>query len=118
MDPYSSYAGSALIENYFGVSDMNFSAAAIYLLLLSFFVMGCYAIVIEDANKRIKELEEQLRWISVEGNDPPEKDGRYLVTLNRPVVNICHWRNSHWHLGKEDVSKYVTHWMPLPEPPK
>ena len=57
-------------------------------------------------------------WISVEENDPPIKDGRYLVALNRPVVNICHWKNAHWYLGKEDVSKYVTYYMLLPNPPQ
>ena len=64
------------------------------------------------------EYSRKDGWISVEENDPPIKDGRYLVALNRPVVNICHWKNAHWYLGKEDVSKYVTYYMLLPNPPQ
>lgn len=64
------------------------------------------------------------KWISV--NDKlPKKDGRYLtrtinLTGNRPIednIFIADFFGNDWLFdGWEDNE--VTHWMPLPKPPK
>ena len=71
-------------------------------------------------------------WISVKDKLPIE-DGKYLTYI---IDNGCSYRqevqifynkkrvikgiyadcNSHWQLTKWD-DHFVTHWMPLPEPP-
>lgn len=61
-------------------------------------------------------LEKQIpRWIPVTER-LPENDGRYLV-CNQPykaqwVMIQEYWKDSGWS------GSSVTHWMPLPEPPK
>jgi len=52
-------------------------------------------------------------WISI-NNRVPEKDGRYLVCTDywSKWVGVSALRKGKW-----DDSK-VSHWMPLPEPPK
>ena len=53
-------------------------------------------------------------WISVKDR-LPEKYGHYLVIRDNGFMSVDTWtRHSHW--GKA-VCK-ITHWMPLPEPPK
>lgn len=56
-------------------------------------------------------------WISVKDR-LPEMKGYYLVCYpfyNRQEINIVYFRGkSQW----AKCSKYITHWMPLPEPPK
>ena len=79
------------------------------------------------------------KWISVEER-LPEEDGRYLVFTSSYLIqyvrvlsfakdgrkvdeydfvsaweNVWYWYDSEWgHITTDDV----THWMPLPEPPK
>ena len=61
------------------------------------------------------------KWIPVE--NPPEKEGNYLVATNKgkvaeshffPECDIVPWKR------RDAVFCYpgATHWMPLPEPPK
>ena len=65
------------------------------------------------------------KWISVKDR-LPEGKGEYLT-----VYHPCHWDNVDYHVEQIDIDtwrgtttwakhKYhrVTHWMPLPEPPK
>lgn len=97
-----------------------------------------------DAADAIEELLDELttirkqfpRWISVE-DEPPKENGRYLVRYKRDVnlgdeetvhedeIRIMRffvddgWRypiicNDHVRLVNEEV----THWVPLPAPPK
>lgn len=63
----------------------------------------------------ITELKQQLseqqnRWISVEDR-LPEKAGRYLVSTQR-MVYVMHFE------AEKFIFSDITHWMPLPEPPK
>ena len=54
-------------------------------------------------------------WISV-GERLPESDGEFLVWNDFYGAIVGHY----WARGKYFISKAVTvtHWMPLPEPPK
>ena len=85
------------------------------------------------------EVVNQPKWIPV-GERLPKKDGRYLVlkniygTIRHDVMGFAkdgrkvdkydferEWENV-WYLYDSDwghmTSDCVTHWMPLPEPPK
>ena len=96
---------------------------------------GCN--IFSEAADAIEELLSKVpHWISVE-DEPPKENGRYLVRYKRDVdlgdeetvhedeIRIMRffvgdgWRypiicNDHVRL----VSEEVTHWMPLPKPPK
>lgn len=54
-------------------------------------------------------------WISIEVK--PEREGSYLVATDKGAV--C---TSHWYRGigfaKNHTAAHITHWMPLPEPPR
>ena len=81
----------------------------------------------EDTGLTPKEVQV-MRWIPVEERPPkPEfKDqqrGFYLVTLSSGVVKeliyeFRHYDNMMFDVGWHDTAFPVTHWMPLPQPPK
>lgn len=65
-------------------------------------------------------------WISVKDR-LPEKTGKqrgfYLVALSNGVVKELayefeHYNNMLFDVGWHETAYPVTHWMPLPEPPK
>ena len=73
-------------------------------------------------------------WISVEDRLPQER-GRYLVMLKTDgdigyevhdhLIRILHFGSDGWRLPRhypewihDALTQEVTHWMPLPEPPK
>lgn len=62
-------------------------------------------------------------WISVKDR-LPEKRGEqfYLVALNEVATDFCqYFGEGHFGIivkGKENICDEVTHWMPLPKPPK
>lgn len=67
----------------------------------------------------IKLLEAQVpKWISVEER-LPEKSGRYLVCTSKSSVYYTkftrHEQDGRFHT---DINTHITHWMPMPEPPK
>lgn len=63
-------------------------------------------------------------WISVKDR-LPEKDALYLIHApsldeKKPLIT-CAWYNPNlpgWSMLVECWLKAITHWMPLPEPPK
>lgn len=70
-----------------------------------------------------QESKPMNEWISVEDR-LPEKDGNYLVTA---CDEGCSAREGIWHSTVVVVAEYykgswtwynVTHWQPMPEPPK
>ena len=108
------------------------------------FVCEAHGCILSNAADAIEELLAELttirkqlpHWISVE-DEPPKENGRYLVLYKRDVnlgdeetvhedeIRIMRffvddgWRypiicNDHVRLVNEEV----THWMPLPAPPK
>jgi hypothetical protein len=93
--------------------------------------LGCYEFVLEawmeEAASEIKHLRSERRWIPV-GERMPEKGQRVLFFVNRKNTNYaavyageylkvfdvweyCQASEKGW------ASAFVTHWMPLPEPP-
>lgn len=66
----------------------------------------------EAAEKRVAELEAELRWIPVTERLPEEKQEVLVITRNRFV---CTWL----YTGKmaQLFARYWTHWMPF-EPPQ
>ena len=90
---------------------------------------------LNNAESRIAELEEKQRWIPV-SERLPETDGQYIGYTNTGLVGT-HWlvdghfivtysceqnwltTPTSWILESASGGDvYVTHWMPLPEPPK
>ena len=85
----------------------------------------CDCVLVEDIDKAPTVDAVEVvhgRWFHV--TEPPKKSGEYLTRCH-------HHRNGDWNeVVPFDVEKgyfvdlgkrfypYVTHWMPLPEPPK
>ena len=62
-------------------------------------------------------------WISV--TESPKRKGCYIVAVNhwldgKPVTREAYWNGCDWLScdKKRELTPRVTHWMPLPEPPK
>lgn len=91
----------------------------------------CYADAIETViNFPAADVEPPRRWIPC-SERMPEKEGTYIVVSNRvkPVVTTARfYADNDLHDYKGNIldhisahfqsNRYVTHWMPLPEPPK
>lgn len=60
-----------------------------------------------------------MDWISVKERLPPKGVwyDPYLVAIDGKVRYAC-WQGGHWCDGDVAVFGGVTHWMPLPRPPK
>lgn len=60
---------------------------------------------------------KQSGWISVEER-LPEQYGLFLIADDKGNMEVASWTKQFgWFSGGNRV-KRVTHWMPLPEPPK
>lgn len=81
--------------------------------------------VCEIAIDSIKAQEVRRRWIPVKER-LPENIGLYLVIENHwldgsPGIKIAKWNTVDWFTAdrkSSEITPRVTHWMPLPEPPK
>ena len=62
-----------------------------------------------------------MGWISV-NDDMPKNKGYFLVKVierfGSPERNYVEISDCYEVIGKLKFQDYVTHWMPLPEPPK
>lgn len=62
------------------------------------------------------------KWISTEDRLP--ESGRLVLVCNSNVIDcwqtVAHWNEFEkwWQRGIEELPWKVTHWQPLPEPPK
>ena len=84
----------------------------------------CYdsdlAKVIEDAYMALKNGVTVQEWISVKDRLPESGKDAVMIALRWGEVDIGWCEEGRW--GSEFVNEYddgeVTHWMPLPQPPK
>ncbi len=90
-------------------------------------VCGCpemSADQIERDQKEIEALREKLpKWISVKERLPIDRLKKYLVAfrdVGGSIVDMARYFPSDgWTCDNWDVPQnLITHWMPLPEPPK
>lgn len=82
---------------------------------------------INEHDERIEEIKRH-KWISVEERLPESERKTYWVYTNAGGQHECRWTNNRfglrvsdkWGWSVFDIPQYtvVTHWMPLPEPPK
>lgn len=81
-----------------------------------------YARMLNMTAKRMRELEEKLRWIPVTESLPQEFVSVLVYIPSEsplPMVKEAYLANGLWSTKTWIHSaKDVTHWMPLPEPPK
>ena len=64
-------------------------------------------------------------WISVKDRlpDPKKHPNRYIVACIEPfykslVIDFMRYSNGVWYYDGLPTQATVTHWIPLPEPPK
>lgn len=79
---------------------------------------------IERDQKELAELREKIpQWISCKDRMPPDRTAKYLVTFRGvagALVDVAKyfpgdgWFCEDWPVSSQEI----THWMPLPEPPK
>ena len=60
---------------------------------------------------------KQSAWISVDERLPTWKDGKVLIHTRYGISIAQKTTTNHWK-GDNAIPKLITHWMPLPEPPK
>lgn len=81
----------------------------------------CVAKMCDDVLAYIQQLEQRVpRWISVEER-LPEDDSHYLVWAhdNGAEEVALYYGDGEWLTDDlENITRVVTHWMPLPEPPE
>ncbi len=84
---------------------------------------GIIAATIEDCEKVIRDIPEDDGWIPV--TEPPKERDCYIVTVRHwvdgnPVSREAYWNGADWLScdKRHELTPRVTHWMPLPEPPK
>ena len=59
---------------------------------------------------RIAELEDAQRWISVDERLPEYHKQVLAMQWGKPTITMC--------INDAAFRRHVTHWRPLPEPPK
>ena len=68
---------------------------------------------------RVKNIEPAQRWIPVTER-MPEGRAWVLCKCRANIHEVLSWRDGEWYHDPQHryMSGFVTHWMPLPEPPK
>ena len=87
----------------------------------------CVDALLKDALAYIKQLEAvQPKWISVEERLPDDR-GNFITKIHCDngdwieVNTFDHTEKEWWHDAVDrtvEATEFVTHWMPIPEPPK
>lgn len=101
--------------------------------------LGFYPAIVKRAIEEAPAVESQCEWIQV--SNPPKETGHYLVNLHdededgvvRDCVVDAWYQNRDMSLFPSEIGwtllnefydltdrlrEHITHWMPLPEPPK
>ena len=76
----------------------------------------CYNKLKRNAADAIEELQKP-KWISVTERLPEEKEN-VLCRCWENRVRILYFNGEVWVVVGAYIKSFVTHWMPLPEPPK
>ena len=63
------------------------------------------------------DVAPKSEWISVDERLPTYKDGKVLIYTAYGISIAQKTTTNHWK-GDNAIPKLITHWMPLPEPPK
>jgi hypothetical protein len=79
--------------------------------------------LIGQQQERIVELEAAQQWISAKDRLPENEQDvlAYLDDGEETRIAPCNYANGGWFdcmMNCVVVLRHVTHWMPLPEPPK
>ena len=74
-----------------------------------------YVRMLELTASRLRELEEKQRWIPVTERLPER--GQEVLVYDGGVLKPEVHSYSFWHQDFSSWSR-ITHWLPLPEPPK
>ena len=103
------------------MSDFRPNITADYLRKLAMYSDPTAQYTYLQCADRIAELEaelEQFRWVSVEERLP--EYGKLVLTLsdNGPEVDYLKTSDKFTQDHPTDCGMPVTHWMPLPAPPK
>lgn len=58
-------------------------------------------------------------WVSVEDR-LPENDSQYIAWVGERALTLFYCDDGYWceHYDGACYAEFVTHWMPLPEPPE
>ena len=85
--------------------------------LLDGLSLDMYEDVLYTADHLIANGVTIQEWISVEER-LPEKGGSYLVfsSKSKTVFTAHYWLSDRW--ANRANGQFITHWMPLPQPPK
>ena len=78
---------------------------------------------IDHALQSIKSIPtadvQPVKWISVTERWPVKRKW-VLCRCEANIIEVLRWENNEWYHDPKHVyyPSFVTHWMPLPEPPK
>ena len=73
--------------------------------------------MLESLSRMLDELTEGQRWIPVSERFP-EDDEDVLVWVNGTHRDMAYRDEGVWYDEEHNHLKNITHWMPLPKPPK
>ena len=68
-------------------------------------------------NMPTADVAPRAEWISVEERLPDE-NGRFLTVDKKGDMMVCYWEEHFGWFAMVCNKNAITHWMPLPEPPK
>lgn len=80
-------------------------------------LIGTQEKIIEDYEKRIAMMSKHGLWIPVIDR-LPQDDEDVLVWVNGTHRDMAYRDEGVWYDEEHNHLKSITHWMPLPEPPK
>ena len=73
---------------------------------------------LEELETELSKLKEQQRWIPVTERLPEDDDDVLIMSSGSISMGYYSVYNEYWADYINVYNSDVTHWMPLPEPPK